>query len=156
VDGAVRIRKASPADQPFILATAERLADFELPPGRQAGDVIAAEHRALREAFERFDEAALYIAETEDGRPLGFLYLERQTDYFTQRPHGHVSMVALAKEAEGRGAGKALMQAAEDWARANSLPYLTLNVFSSNARARVLYERLGYAPDTVIKYLKVL
>lgn len=155
MDSSVRIRKAKAADRRFILETAERLADFELPPWRKAEDVIATEVGVLEKVFETLDEAALYVAETEAGDPLGFLYLERHTDYFTRQPHGHVSMVALAREAEGRGAGKALMQAAEDWARDNGLPYLALNVFGLNTRARALYERLGYAPDTV-KYLKVL
>ncbi len=150
----VRIRPAIRADKPFILATAERLADFELPPWRRAEDITATEVQALEQAFETLGESALYIAES-DGAPLGFLYLERHTDYFTGQAHGHVSMVALAKEAEGYGAGKALMQFAEDWARDNGLPFLALNVFGLNTRARALYERLGYAPDTV-KYLKVL
>jgi ribosomal protein S18 acetylase RimI-like enzyme len=64
-------------------------------------------------------------------------------------------MLAVAPEAEGRGVGRALMARAEEWARDNRLPHLTLNVFATNGRARALYERLGYRPDTV-KYLKPL
>jgi RimJ/RimL family protein N-acetyltransferase len=32
---------------------------------------------------------------------------------------------------------------------------LTLNVFAGNARARGVYERLGYAPET-LRYVKAL
>lgn len=53
------------------------------------------------------------------------------------------------------GAGKALMRAAESWARAAGYRRLTLSVFEHNRRARGVYEHLGFAPDT-IRYLKVL
>jgi ribosomal protein S18 acetylase RimI-like enzyme len=95
------------------------------------------------------------VAEDAAGTPLGFLYLERQTDYFTGVRHGHVSMIAVAPAAEGRGVASVLMRVAERWARDRGFPFLTLNVFHLNERARALYDRLGYQPDTV-KYLKTL
>jgi len=153
---AVRVRKAGLADKEFVLETAGRLGDVPLPGWRKPDQIVGAESRALLAAFD--DPGLLrnlFIAEAPGGDPHGFLYLEHRSDYFTQAPHGHVSMLAVASGAEGRGVATALMQAAEDWARANGHPHLTLNVFGLNARARALYERLGYEPDTV-KYLKPL
>jgi GNAT superfamily N-acetyltransferase len=51
--------------------------------------------------------------------------------------------------------GRVLLEAAEDWARERRLPWLTLNVFEGNERARKLYERLGYAAET-LRYVKPL
>ena len=64
-------------------------------------------------------------------------------------------MIAVTAAAEGRGAGAALMRAAEDWARATGYTKLTLNVFEGNQRARQVYERFGYQVETV-RYVKIL
>jgi GNAT superfamily N-acetyltransferase len=61
----------------------------------------------------------------------------------------------VTNEAEGRGAGGALIRAAEAWARERGYRTLTLNVFSGNSHAREVYEHLGFEPDT-IKYIKAL
>jgi GNAT superfamily N-acetyltransferase len=47
------------------------------------------------------------------------------------------------------------MEAAADWSRARGHRLLTLNVFDENHRARRLYDRLGYLPDT-LRMVKVL
>ena len=99
---------------------------------------------------------AVFVAEdASSGRPLGFAHIKTFTDYFTAEPHGHVSDLVVAAGAEGRGVGSALMAAAEDWSRARGHRLLTLNVFDENRRARALYERLGYRPDT-LRMVKVL
>lgn len=151
----VEVRPATADDRDLVIALARRLADFRLPEGRHAADVVAAEERTLLAAFAagRHGED-LWIAAL-DGTPAGFLFLERHADYFTGEPHGHVSMLAVAQEAEGRGVARALMAQAERWARERGFSALTLNVFHDNSRARSLYERVGYRPDTV-RYRKEL
>jgi GNAT superfamily N-acetyltransferase len=66
-----------------------------------------------------------------------------------------VAVLAVAAEAEGQGVGRALLEAAEGWTREQGLSMLTLNVFEGNTRARTVYERLGYAPET-LRYVKTL
>jgi RimJ/RimL family protein N-acetyltransferase len=51
--------------------------------------------------------------------------------------------------------GRVLMDAAEAWAREHKLEMLSLNVFAANERARRVYERLGYTPET-LRYVKPL
>jgi len=51
--------------------------------------------------------------------------------------------------------GRALLAAVEAWSVARGHRFVTLNVFADNARARAVYERAGYAPDT-LRYLKTL
>jgi ribosomal protein S18 acetylase RimI-like enzyme len=65
-------------------------------------------------------------------------------DYFSQQSHAHVSVIAVTREAEGQGVGRALMAHAEGWARANGHDRITLSVFEGNRRAQALYERVGY------------
>jgi GNAT superfamily N-acetyltransferase/ketosteroid isomerase-like protein len=101
------------------------------------------------------DDAAVFIAEETDGTPLGFVHVHTARDFFTGEEHGHVSDLVTASGEEGRGIGRALMEAGEGWSRDRGHRLLTLNVFADNTRARALYERIGYGPDTT-KMVKVL
>ncbi len=152
----IRVRPATPGDLDRIIDAAERLAAFGPPPWRTARQIVDAELSALRGFFARPPRgSALLVAETPDLGVIGFVFLERARDYFTQEEHGHVGIVAVSERAEGRGAGAALMRAAEAWGRDQGFRTLTLNVFAENRRARRLYEHLGYAPET-LRYLKVI
>ena len=55
----------------------------------------------------------------------------------------------MAPQAQGAGVGRALMAAAEAWAAARGDTFITLNVFDANRRARAVYHRLGYVPETI-------
>jgi ribosomal protein S18 acetylase RimI-like enzyme len=145
-----RVRPARTSDRTFILGITPRLAQgFELPAWRTAPEVVEAESAVLEDALRSGDgHAALLVAETGSEEPGGYLYVHSQTDYFG-RTHAHIGILAVSSAAEGRGAGRALITAAEEWARAEALDLITLNVFASNHRARSVYERLGYAPETL-------
>jgi GNAT superfamily N-acetyltransferase len=152
-----RIRPASPADREYILGLTPRLAQgFPLPPWRTPDEVARAEAGALAAALDdSTDESCLLVAERSPGDLGGFVYVQRQVDYFRQRPHAHVGILAVAAEMEGQGAGRKLLEAAEEWARQQGLDMITLNVFAGNQRARAVYERVHYAPETV-RYVKLL
>jgi ribosomal protein S18 acetylase RimI-like enzyme len=151
-----RVRPARPSDRAFILGITPRLAQgFELPPWRTAREVVQAESAALENALRPGTErAALILAEDTEGEPGGYVYVNVETDYFG-RTHAHIGILAVSSSAEGRGAGRALVEAAEEWARFEELELITLNVFANNQRARSVYERLGYAPET-LHYVKPL
>jgi ribosomal protein S18 acetylase RimI-like enzyme len=141
-----------------MLELCPRLAEgFPLPSWRRAAEVARAEQEALETFFDASpgDAAAALIAEDSTGAALGFVYLVVLTDYFRQEPHAHVSILAVDGSAEGRGVGAALLEAADAWARGRGYAAITLNVFDANTRARGLYERMGYAPET-LRYFKPL
>jgi ribosomal protein S18 acetylase RimI-like enzyme len=147
------VRAATADDRDFVVETARRFAAFGPPPWRTPHEVVAGEVRCLDDFFDGgMQGSALLIAE-DAGRPAGFAFLEHHTDYFSGERHGHLGMIAVTEAAEGRGAGAALMRAAEDWTRAQGYAKLTLNVFEGNARARRAYERAGFQVETV-RYVK--
>lgn len=150
----VAIRHARPHDRAFVLETAERLAAFDPPRWRTKREIWEGEARTLRAWFDGTLKGTLLVAE-RGGAPLGFVFLERHTDYFTLQEHGHVGILAVAQHAEGTGAGRALLEAGEAWARERGYRKLTLNVFEGNARARAVYDRLGFEPETR-RYVKSL
>jgi GNAT superfamily N-acetyltransferase len=151
-----RVRPARPSDRTFILSITSRLAQgFDLPAWRTARQVVEAESAVLEKALRPTGErAALLLAETAEDEPGGYVYVQAQTDYFG-RTHAHIGILVVSSTAEGRGAGRALIEAAEEWARGEALDLITLNVFASNQRARSVYQRLGYAPET-LHYAKPL
>ena len=152
---AMRVRGARDGDRTFVLETAARLAAFGPPRWRTTEEIIEAEARTLRDFFESSDEGSRLLIVEAGERRLGFALLEELRDYFTLERHGHVGILAVTDGAEGRGAGGALIRAAEAWARERGYRTLTLNVFSGNHHAREVDEHLGFEPDT-IKYIKAL
>jgi GNAT superfamily N-acetyltransferase len=151
------VRLARPEDREFALAICTRLGEgFPLPGWRTPDLVAGAERDGVNAAFDSGrDGELLLIAEDGPSDRLGFAHVTTQIDYFVRTPNAHVSILAVREGAEGRGVGRALLEAAEAWARDRGFDVITLNVFAANARARALYERTGYGPDT-IRYLKPL
>ncbi|GLC25904.1 GNAT family N-acetyltransferase [Roseisolibacter agri] len=151
-----RVRAAAAADRDAIVALVPRLRAFGAAPLRPPEALDRAERETLERALAaNAPDAALLVAEVEGLGVAGVAYAHGATDYFTGEPHAHLGILAVAEAAEGRGVGRALLEAVDAWARAQGHRYVTLNVFATNARARAVYERAGYAQDT-LRYYKEL
>jgi RimJ/RimL family protein N-acetyltransferase len=104
---------------------------------------VGEERRYLR-SVRRHRDAAVFVAEA-NGSVVGRLSVARD-------PHpasAHVADVGLmvARDHRRHGAGTALMEAAESWARETGIRKLELHVFPHNGPAIALYERLGYVRE---------
>lgn len=145
-----RIRPAEDSDRDFMFGLAPRLAEVADLPWHATQDLIAFQHRYMKAAFARpRSETVTLIAEAADGAPLGYVHAEASTDSVTLEPCGYVTVLALAKAAEGQGVADRLMAGVEDWAREMGFRLLGLDVFANNARARAFYRRLGYREDSL-------
>ena len=153
----VTIRPARPDDESFVIALTPLLADFPLPAWRTADEIARSDHPILREALDgSLRDAAILVAElAPDGMRAGYVFATTKHDYFTHASHAHVEVLVVDPAAQGRGVARALMHAIEGWARQCGYTWVTLNVFDRNTRARALYDRLGYAPETT-HYRKAL
>ncbi len=152
----LQLRPATSADREAVLALVPRLRAFGPVPLRSPDALDGAERAALAAALaDPRADAAVLVAVEGDGPALGVVYVHEATDYFTGETHGHVGILVVAAAAEGRGVGRALLAAAEAWSTSRGHRFVTLNVFAANDRARAVYERVGFAPDTV-RYYKAL
>ena len=150
----MNIRGAVKDDSEEIRRLAARLANFEIPGWRTPEEIIDADARTMLRAIdEARSDSEVFVAEA-GGVPVGCLHMVLTEDFFGRR-HAHISVVAVSEEAEGTGAGRALMTFAEEWGRQRGVPFITLNVFAANARARRFYEKAGYGEEA-IKYAKPL
>lgn len=138
----VEIRRAEPRDAAALVELARAVESEEqswLIGGPEWSDLGAA-RRYLRETRRRRDRAVL-VADAA-GAIIGRLSVTRGRHPAT----AHVAVVALivAHARRRQGIGRALMEAAEAWARDVGVSKLELSVFAHNAPAIALYERLGY------------
>ena len=151
----VSIRTADKNDRSAILALADRLTAFG-PTRRPAQEIVTRERRALAEASEDLSPGSqLLVASQREVGVVGVMLLDTRHDYFTDEAHGHVAILAVAREAEGQGVGRALLGAAEAWGRKQGFRRLTLAVFADNRRAKEVYARQGWEVELETLY-KVL
>lgn len=143
------IRPAQPGDRDFVVALADRLVSFDVPAFRTKAELADGDRRALAAWFdEPKPDEALFVAELV-GKPAGCAYLVTLVDYFNERPHAHLSVLAVTAAAEGKGVGSALLDRAEAWARERGSDRLTLSALVTNSRARALYERRGFSGEYI-------
>jgi ribosomal protein S18 acetylase RimI-like enzyme len=145
------IRSARHDDEAFLLSLLPRLADFPLPEWRTADEIARGDRPILLEALHGgIEHAAILVAEfSPGGERAGYVFATTKHDYFTRAAHAHVEVIAVTPEAERRGVARALMYAVEEWARRRGYRHVTLNVFGRNARAKALYDSLGYEVETI-------
>ena len=136
------VRDAVPADAAALVALAQKVGAE--PEGWLISDArwrgVTEERRYLR-AVRRFPHAAVFVAEVEDG-VVGRLSVARDAHPASD----HVADLGLMVAAghRRRGIGRALLEAAVEWARQERVRKLELHVFPHNAPAIALYEQFGF------------
>jgi diamine N-acetyltransferase len=128
------LRRATPADIPFILAT-ERRPGYDGLVGRFPEE----EHHA-----NLADDDWLYFLGLDDaGTPQGIAILQNRN---TQGGSEFLRRIAVTDA--GRGFGKPFLSAVIDWVFANTdAQRFWLGVHNDNARARHVYASLGFVEE---------
>ncbi len=91
---------------------------------------------------QRAGDADAQVAYRDDDL-VGFGYWQRYQRP-THRPHADLEKVAVSRDAQGNGIGRALTERLVGSARAAGIEVLTLDVRGDNEVARSIYERLGF------------
>lgn len=151
----VEIRHSLPSDVETVVALAVRIHEFGPPPWRNPAQMAEIDRDQARSAvLEPNTERAVLVA-VRQGEVVGFVHLCALTDYYGARPHGHVCDLVVDPDHEGRGIGRALLEAGEAWARGSGYAWLTISVFEDNVRAARIYENAGFGRD-LLKMVKPL
>lgn len=148
----MQIRPATEADLPAIVAMSARFYETTSYAGFAAFDPHAAE--AL--ARNMIDSGVMLIAEDESG-PVGMVGLMAVPFMFNPAHRVAYEVVWWVNpEAQGLGAGKALLAAIEPACRAKGCAAIQMvHLASSPPQAAALYERMGFA-HTESSYTKEL
>ena len=141
------VRRASPDDFAAISAMWREF-EHELPPPVHAGPVDA--DRELAEIAEILDSHVAFVAEDDDGVPVGFALFRLQnpglatlSDLYVQPPSRRTG-VATALARSGVTALGEL-----------GIEHVDLNVDASNGVARSLYARWGFRDEVVVMAARI-
>ncbi len=156
----VRVRDADPArDRATMLAFIMGLQRFEhaFEPNRRLDPPVAALYldKMLRDLAER--PGRILIA--EDAGPVGWAVVhEAEDDIYVvdaERRFAYIAELYLVEAARGQGAGRVLIAACEDWAKARGIKVVQIGVLPGNTRARAVYDAAGFSLYTtqLRKYL---
>ncbi|WP_431985531.1 N-acetyltransferase family protein [Streptomyces griseoflavus] len=91
-----------------------------------------------------------HLVAEHDGRLVGYVRLGRPTPLQCNEHVRDIRGLAVAEEARGRGAGRALVRAAVAEARRRGARRITLRVLGHNTAARALYASEGFAVEGVL------
>ncbi len=92
------------------------------------------------------DRTEKWVAETADHEMLGYLIVG-ESGFLTPESHGFIYDIWVVPGHRGKGVGKFLLGWAVDWARRRGHRKIKLEVSETNARARHVYESLGFRAE---------
>ena len=101
----------------------------------------------VKSKIEKLDSKreAVFVAE-EESQLLGFIHVERyEVLYFESM--ANILGLAVKKDFQKQGLGKALLLAAENWAQENGIYLMRLNSGINRTDAHGFYEHLGYVSE---------
>ncbi len=154
--GNMKIRDALPDDGDAMLALLPRLAEFDVPEGREAEHLYKDDAKLMRRWLAGGAEDCLVqVAVDDNDEVLGFTLTRLRPEALNHEPSAHLEAIAVSAAAEGQGVGKALLDANELNAKKYGAQSMTLHVISTNIRARNFYERSGYFGE-MLRYIKRL
>jgi GNAT superfamily N-acetyltransferase len=135
-----RVDRASTAD-------IERMADL-------LGELFAIERdfaadgkrqtAGLRRLIERDRDAAAFVARDATGSIIGMVTVQLVVSTAEGAPSARIEDVVVDGDVRRRGIGRALVEAALDWARGTGATRAQLLMDTSNAAAEAFYARLGW------------
>ncbi|GIH94899.1 GNAT family N-acetyltransferase [Planobispora siamensis] len=144
----VTIRPYRDEDRDAVLALAPRLTEG-VATWRDAAAVAEAVRGWVAGSLEQGDDDGNgVLVAVRDGRVAGFVTMAARR-HFTGQMDAYIGELVVSAGAERTGVGRALVEAAESWARDRGLRRITLETGAANARARSFYRALGYAEEEV-------
>ena len=137
------IRDAKPSD-------AQRLVELIHELGHEITDKQVRKNlAALKKSGETPFVAAL------DKRVVGMCGISRRVVIHRPAPLGRITALVVAKEAQGEGIGRMLVNAAEEWMRKKGCQLVEVTSNDRRAAAHAFYRHLGYERSS-IRFFKKL
>ncbi|ODA42476.1 GNAT family N-acetyltransferase [Desulfosporosinus sp. BG] len=159
----MRVRQGDVRDWPFMYALSKiGIIDSVSPWRKQPTEETLNYREAMLKGFWSWIQqtgSIVFIAEvqieeensnleTQRKQPIGYLVLHASArEEITGLNQGWIMDLGVLAEWRGKGAGRLLLETAEEYCREHHVPYLGLAVTSHNVRALHLYEKFGFAEE---------
>lgn len=143
------MRPARRADLSIIWPATLQTVWDDLPGDERTRLDRAAWERHFRKKIEPFvegDRTERWVAEGPSGEFLGYVILGT-SGFLTPETNAFLYDIWVAPEHRGQEIGKALVDWCAGWARARGHHKIKLEVGEENARARHVYEALGFRSE---------
>ncbi len=138
----MNVRRAVPDDLEAV-SDLWREFDHEVPPPTHEGPADV--EKELGEVAEIIASEVAFVAEDDDGKPIGFALARGRA-----RGFGTLTDIYVTRDARGSGIGTQLMREVLSAFRALGIEQLDLEVLASNAVARSLYARWGLRDEVIV------
>jgi GNAT superfamily N-acetyltransferase len=139
-----KIREAKPGDSARLAEMIRRDLGHEVTE-KQVRKNLA----ALKKAGET------PIVATFDKQVVGLIGIHRMVTIHRPAPVGRIPVLVVAKEAQGHGLGRMLVDAAEQWCRKKGCQMIEVTSNDRRAEAHAFYRHMGYE-RTSIRFFKKL
>jgi GNAT superfamily N-acetyltransferase len=146
----VHIRRASETDLPTAAALFDGYRQFY----GQAADYTLAE-AFLRDRFANHDSVLFLAVEPGSSEGVGFVQLYPSFSSVAVRRIWILNDLFVAPKMRRKGVGRALLEAARDFAASTGARRVVLSTAATNHEARALYESCGYKKDDVFLVYKL-
>jgi len=143
------IREAKPADSPRLVELIHKLA-------AEVDVKSAIDERIVRKnlaALKKAGEVPLVAALGKE--VVGLIGRHRMVSVHRSSPLGRIPVLMVAKEAQGQGVGKMLVEAVEEWCRSIGCEYIEVTSNDQLGAAHQFYEHLGFK-RTSARFIKTL
>jgi GNAT superfamily N-acetyltransferase len=132
-----KLRDAKPADAPRLV---ELIAEL-------GHEVDERQVRRNLAALKKSGETPLVC--TLGRQIVGMCGIGRRVVIHRPAPLGRITALIVAKEAQGQGIGRMLVQAAEEWMRKERCPLIEVTSNDSRADAHAFYRHMGYERSSI-------
>jgi ribosomal protein S18 acetylase RimI-like enzyme len=148
----LRIRPADLNDARDADSIAMLLNSYAIEPVGGGNPLSPEVRERLVPALKDIPRALVLLALADDAA-IGIAVCFVGFSTFRARPLLNIHDLAVLPEHRRKGVGRALLQAAERYARRQGCCRVTLEVLESNSGARDLYRRFGFDDSTVSRFL---
>jgi len=132
-----KIRPAKPDDALAVVRLMAQLA------AHARGHIDAGVEDRFRAMLKR-PQYAVFVAEDDEGNAIGLLTASRRWTLWHAGPCALIEELVVDEHARRQGLGRALIQAALDWAEAQGCSEVEVSTEQDNSAARAFYRRLGF------------
>ena len=138
-----QIRPAIVSDAPAAVGLMAQLNEFG------HGQVDAGVEDRFR-AMLNLPQHAIFIAQDDQGQVVGLLTASHRWTLWHTGPCALIEELVVDKRMRGQGTGRALIQAAIDWAKARACSEVEVSTEMDNTAARAFYRRLGFESEALL------
>jgi ribosomal protein S18 acetylase RimI-like enzyme len=138
----VKIRPAMKNDAPFAANLMAQLIEFS---HGQLDSGVEDRFRAMLE----LPQYAIFVAEQE-GQVIGLLTASQRWTLWHAGPCATIEELIVDAPARRQGIGRALIQAALDWAQAQGCSEVEVSTDQDNMNAQAFYQQLGFVSESLL------